>query len=311
MPPASTVASGVVLVTANYRLGFLGYLAHPELEHTNFGLRDQVKALEWVRDNIRGFGGDPERVTIVGKDAGASSALALMVSPLSERLFQGVIAQSPKFADSLNVTKDQAAPLGRAVGQALEIPDGPDQLEKMRALPFEALARQEAMDTFERKRLLELRIYVDGDSMPRSALEAFRTDGYRKKIPVIVGSNANEVSSGPLKGARPLNRPQSATNTTLPLMDPAYCPESKEAFERAVRETFEEDSYTVLSIFDTKTDAEAARSGAQAKTDTIFGYAPFVVAKTIAESGGKAYLYMFRQKPSGEAGKILGAFAGR
>lgn len=309
-PPASTVASGVVLVTANYRLGFLGYLAHPGLEYTNFGLRDQVKALEWVRDNIRNFGGDPGRVTIVGRDAGASSALALMASPLSEGLFHGVIAQSPKFDDSLNVTKDQAAPLGQAIGQALEIPEGPEQLERMRALPFEALAGQEAIDTFERKGLLELRIYVDGDSMPQSALEAFKTNGYRKKIPVIVGSNANEVPPARLKGAKSGKPPQRESNTTLPLVDPSYCPETKEALERAVRETFEEDAYTVLSIFDTKTDAEAARSGAQAKTDTIFGYAPFVVAKTIAESGGKAYLYMFRQKPSGEAGKILGAFAG-
>ena len=81
-PPQSIVSKDVILVTINYRLGYLGYLAHPELNATNFGLLDQVKALEWVQANIGAFGGDPSQVTIAGESAGGASVQALMVSPL-------------------------------------------------------------------------------------------------------------------------------------------------------------------------------------------------------------------------------------
>ena len=100
-PADGLVAEGVVVVTINYRLGFLGFFAHPDLEDTNFGLLDQVKALEWVQQNIASFGGDPDRVTIFGESAGGASVLALLVSPLAEGLFTNVIAQSPAILVSL------------------------------------------------------------------------------------------------------------------------------------------------------------------------------------------------------------------
>merc|ERR1711933_56533 len=84
--PEDLAAKGVVVVTINYRLGLLGYFAYPDLNGTNFGLQDQVKALEWVKNNIADFGGNPDQVTIFGESAGAGSVLALMVSPLSEGL---------------------------------------------------------------------------------------------------------------------------------------------------------------------------------------------------------------------------------
>merc|ERR1711959_365671 len=99
----------VILVTINYRLGLLGYFAHPELSEANFGLLDQVKALEWVRDNIESFGGDPSKVTIFGESAGGASVLALMVSPLSEGLFQSVVSQSPAVMESPDLTAEEAS----------------------------------------------------------------------------------------------------------------------------------------------------------------------------------------------------------
>merc|ERR1712057_121389 len=93
-------AGDVIVVTINYRLGFLGYIAHPELNETNFGLLDQIKALEWVRDNIESFGGDPSNVTIFGESAGGVSVLALMASPLSEGLLQRVISESGYMGES-------------------------------------------------------------------------------------------------------------------------------------------------------------------------------------------------------------------
>ena len=100
-PADGLVAEGVVVVTINYRLGFLGYFAHPDLEDTNFGLLDQVSALSWVQQNIASFGGDPDRVTIFGESAGGASVLAMLVSPLAEGLFTNVIAQSPAIMVSL------------------------------------------------------------------------------------------------------------------------------------------------------------------------------------------------------------------
>ena len=90
------VKRGVVLVTLNYRLGRLGFFAHPSLEGdvANYGLLDQVAALEWVQDNIEGFGGDPDNVTIFGQSAGGMSVNALMTSPAADGLFDKAISQS-------------------------------------------------------------------------------------------------------------------------------------------------------------------------------------------------------------------------
>jgi len=91
----------VILVSINYRLGILGFFAHPELTGQsryygsgNQGLLDQIAALEWVQHNIRSFGGDPNRVTIVGESAGSSSVILLNASPLTKGLFRGAIAES-------------------------------------------------------------------------------------------------------------------------------------------------------------------------------------------------------------------------
>ena len=97
---------GVVLVTINYRLDSLGFLAHPLLSKEspkgvsgNYGLLDQIEALKWVKSNIESFGGDRERVTIFGESAGATSVCNLMASPVAEGLFQRAIVESGPFMD--------------------------------------------------------------------------------------------------------------------------------------------------------------------------------------------------------------------
>src|SRR6516225_677645 len=102
--PAKLAADGVVVVTINYRLGALGFLAHPALASWpggpagNYGLMDQQAALRWVRDNIGQFGGDPRNVTIAGESAGGLSVLAQMVSTGARGLFQKAIIESGSFA---------------------------------------------------------------------------------------------------------------------------------------------------------------------------------------------------------------------
>src|SRR5450631_2512574 len=97
----SLIGHGVVLVVVEYRLGILGYFAHPELTQEsphhasgNYGIMDQAAALRWVRDNIVRFGGDPGNVTLFGQSAGSMDVLALMTSPLAKGLFHRAIAES-------------------------------------------------------------------------------------------------------------------------------------------------------------------------------------------------------------------------
>src|SRR5262249_61489497 len=102
--PTKLAAEGVVAVTINYRLGALGFLAHPALASRpggpagNYGLMDQQAALRWVQDNIRRFGGDPDNVTIAGESAGGLSLLAHLVSAGSRGLFARAIIPSGSFA---------------------------------------------------------------------------------------------------------------------------------------------------------------------------------------------------------------------
>ena len=131
------VERGVVLVTVNYRLGRLGFFAHPALagegDVANFGLLDQVKALEWVRDNIAAFGGDPDNVTIFGESAGGASVNALMASPAARGLFAKAISQSGlgrEASESLDERPGRgAAADGRPAG-----PDEPDA-DELRDVP--------------------------------------------------------------------------------------------------------------------------------------------------------------------------------
>jgi para-nitrobenzyl esterase len=99
--PTKLVQRGVVVVTINYRLGALGFLAHPALtgespDHVsgNYGIEDQQAALKWVQRNIRAFGGDPEKVTVFGESAGGLSTFVNLVSPTAHGLFHRAIAES-------------------------------------------------------------------------------------------------------------------------------------------------------------------------------------------------------------------------
>ena len=132
--------TGVVGVSLNYRLGVLGFLAHPALtaesgESGNWGLMDQQAALAWVRDNIGAFGGDPKRVTIGGESAGGWSVCAHLVAPGSEGLFAGAMVQSGS-APSMALQDAEAVGLG--IAEALGCA-GPDALGRLRALPVAAL----------------------------------------------------------------------------------------------------------------------------------------------------------------------------
>jgi para-nitrobenzyl esterase len=131
---------GVVVVTINYRLGHLGFFAHPALEGEedrvvhNFALLDQIAALEWVRDNIAAFGGDPANVTLFGESAGARSVLSLLASPLAEGLFHKAIVQSGYTLP--DTPREQALQKGEALAAHFGLENA--TAEELRAIPPDA-----------------------------------------------------------------------------------------------------------------------------------------------------------------------------
>lgn len=184
----------VVLVTINYRLGALGFLNLNEVTGGkipatgNEGLLDQVAALEWVRDNISGFGGDPDNVTIFGESAGGMSVSCLMVLPKAQGLFHKVIVESAVGAI--------ARPLENSIYTAktfLKIAElSTDNIDGLMALPLEKILKVQAKVALETDQGEAPCIPVaDGTVMPLMPLEAF-SKGKASKVPVIIGSNLEE-----------------------------------------------------------------------------------------------------------------------
>jgi para-nitrobenzyl esterase len=178
-------AAGAVVVTINYRLGALGFLAHPALASWpggpagNYGLMDQQAALRWVRDNIRQFGGDPHNVTIAGQSAGGLSVLAQMVSASARGLFQRAIIESGAFA--LN---QQPLATAEAAGQAFAAQAGcPDQTAAcLRSLPVSDLVNPN---------FVGIPGVVDGKVLTEP-IGAALAAGRFAHVPVLNGTNHDE-----------------------------------------------------------------------------------------------------------------------
>ncbi len=208
---------GVVLVTINYRLGVFGFLAHPALtaespQHGsgNYGLMDQVMALQWIKQNIRRFGGNPDNVTIFGQSAGGGSVVALMASPLSKGLFHRAIAQSGGYLPSairhLNKAQDgldSMESLGMGFVEKLGVSNKDNPLSELRARPW-----QEIVSTWERavqNKQANTRVsggwmlnhvIVDGYVLTQPPGKAFRT-GAQHNVPFMTGTTADEGSIMP------------------------------------------------------------------------------------------------------------------
>lgn len=195
-------ARGCVLVTFNYRLGVFGFLAHPELAAEsplgtsgNYGLLDQIAALEWVRDNIVAFGGDPTNVTIFGESAGGQGVLNLMTAPAARGLFHRAIAQSPSDSGRWLRRREPSIELGpaedggRAFAEAAVGPE-PGQLARLRALDADTLSA-----LYRTRADLARYFYpcVDDQILPEAPMTAFQ-HGRQAPVPLLIGYNADEAS---------------------------------------------------------------------------------------------------------------------
>jgi para-nitrobenzyl esterase len=195
--PELLVRKEVIVVTINYRLGFLGFFAQSAIDaeghfHGNYGLMDQQFALKWVRRNIANFGGDPDRVTIFGESAGGQSVYAHLASPLSSGLFRGAIAESGSYAEFQDyffnvVTLAQAETTGSP-----SVPSGAAIADSVGcASQTASCLRAVAAATMVAKEPFPLYPFVDGTLLTQTIGAAFAS-GEFNQVPVIAGTNHDE-----------------------------------------------------------------------------------------------------------------------
>ncbi len=200
-------SEGAVVVAFNYRLGSFGFFAHPELSAENadggrlfnYGLMDQIAALEWVQANIAAFGGDPGRVTIFGESAGGASVYALVASPAARGLFAGAIAQSgygrgrqPRVASLAEPGDVVVESVGLGIAERSGNVDA--SLAELRALPAESVVAATDFSGF-------ISFAIDGAVLTEDLWQAFET-GSAASVPMIVGATDSEFTMGPPEAIR-------------------------------------------------------------------------------------------------------------
>jgi para-nitrobenzyl esterase len=193
---------GVIVVTINYRLGVFGFLAHPELTREsghsgNYGLLDQLAALQWVQKNIAAFGGDPTRVTISGQSAGSNAVHNLVASPLAHGLFQRAIEESGSGFVPANATGTMKD--GEAQGVKFAASRGAKSLAELRALPAQALMPTPQ----ESGPASAFRPIVDGYFLLGDPNDVYLT-GKQNDVPELTGMNHDERSSEADYGTIPM-----------------------------------------------------------------------------------------------------------
>ncbi len=198
---------GVLLVTLQYRLGVLGFLSSeetsaedPDGSSGNWGMLDQIRALEWVKANASAFGGDPENITIFGESAGAVAVCALLASPLTEDLFQRAIMESGncQIARPLRTTPGTAiegstgVDVGRGIATTLGCPaSGPESLACLRGLPVSAITPRQG--DLAAAGIAADQTTLDGHVLEERPLVVFQESGVGRRE-VIIGSNRDEMT---------------------------------------------------------------------------------------------------------------------
>ncbi|MBL0916052.1 MAG: carboxylesterase family protein [Sphingopyxis sp.] len=268
---AKLAARGAVVVSINYRLGVLGYMAHPELSAEspdgvsgNYGLLDQIAALEWVKANIGAFGGDAGNVTIAGESAGALSVMYLMTAPKARGLFHKAIAQSAYMISTPSLKEARhGEPAAEATGAKVAAALGAKDLAALRAMDANALSDG----------ALKAGYFpwgtVDGKILPRQLVDSFDR-GEQAAVPMIAGFNIGEIRS-----LRMLAPPVPANAAT---------------YEAAIRERYGDLADGWLKLYPAANLGEAVLATTR---DALYGWTSERLAVKQSALGQSAYLYLF------------------
>ncbi len=262
---------GIVVVSINYRLGMFGWFAHPGLsaespDHVsgNYGLLDQIAALEWVKRNIGAFGGNAGNVTIAGESAGALSVMYLMAAPAARGLFHKAVAQSaymvsaPGLRDRINgmvPAEVQGAELAAKLGAA--------DIAALRALPAADIpARVAATGYFPFPN-------IDGKTLSRQLVDTFNRDE-QAPVPILAGFNSGEIRSLRFLLPKP--------------------PADAAAYEATIRTAYGEFADAFLTRYPAKDIGESMLA---ATRDAMYGWTSERLVSNQAALGQGAYFYLF------------------
>lgn len=276
---------GVVLVSVAYRVGAFGFLAHPELSKEsgkgsgNYGLQDQIAGLQWVKDNIAAFGGNPSNVTIFGESAGGIAVSMLAASPYAKGLFHKAISESGgSFAASRTGSEGGLNVPTLATAEAA----GKDFLGKLGAASI-AAARALSADAIQKGQPAGLATGFwpvdDGDVLPGDQYVLY-TRGRFNDTPVLIGTNSDEGALFVRGGV------------------------TSAAFEQEIRAGYGPHADAILAANPHATEAEAVQAARNIFRDTAFAWPTWTWAKLQAQQGkGAAYVYYFDhrtpQSPNG------------
>ncbi|MGA9352951.1 MAG: carboxylesterase family protein [Terriglobales bacterium] len=277
---------GIVVVSINYRLGVLGWLAHPELSAEspdgvsgNYGLLDQIEALRWVKRNIGSFGGDPSNVTIAGESAGALSVMYLMAAPAARGLFSKAIAESA-YMISMPELKERkfgsrsAEESGTKLAAALHVPN---------------LAALRAMDASKLAEAAPAAMYfpwptIDGHVLPRQLVDVFDR-GEQAPVPLLAGFNSGEIRS-----LRVLAPPPPATASE---------------YETKIRERYGDLADEFLRLYPSANLQESVWATTR---DALYGWTAERLVRKQAALGQPSFLYFFDHGYPSEEAAGLHAF---
>ncbi len=275
--------AGAVMVTPNYRLNKFGFLAHPALSREqggrsgNYGLLDQIAALEWVRDNIARFGGDPDRVTVAGVSAGSSSVTYLMGSPLARGLFHRAIAESGgSFGGTAERTgvgdRWQTLADAERLGEIWASDLGAASAEELRALPADQVRVASEPNWTDTAGTFDVaQPIIDGRVVLADSRTVF-VAGDQAPVPLLVGSAANE-------------------DLLLP-----FSPDLA-AYRSQAEADFGPAADRFMALYPATTDEEAIAATMLANSHRLFTWQNWTMARLHAAAGHDTYYYRFEQAP--------------
>ena len=285
---------GLVVVTANYRLGVLGFLAYPELaaesaHHVsgNYGILDQLAALRWVHENIARFGGDPGRVTIAGQSAGGMSVHDLTACPMAKGLFQRAIVESGGSSVGANAMRLGPSTMAEAEAQGQEFAKakGAKSLADLRALSWKKLIKPLPSDTPGGWPRLFFAPVPDGYFLPAPFGEVI-AQGKQNDVVTLTGANKGELGG----------------------LGPPAAPVTAESFAKQARQRYGSAADEFLKLYPAHTDDEAKIAQSQSTRDQAL-VSMYLWAEVRARTAKtRVYEYLWDHALPGPDAQRFGAF---